>query len=458
MIVGGQDAWRLTDLLKARDVPVIVSPVNALPLRRWEGYDTAYANPGKLQAAGVRFCIANDGSDFEAAHDRNLPYQAAQAAAHGLPRDEALKAVTLYPAQILGVGDRLGSLEVGKDATLIVTSGDPLEIMTQVEAAYIDGRPVDLSNRRRGCYEKYKQQVRALSSRTGRLDPDGSKKRRQTIRGDALAEPSANQPASMSNSLSDSISTLNKLIETCKDGQEGFRLAAEAVTDDEDLKGFLFSCSLQRSKFAGELQNEVIALGEPGPSETSTTVAALHRGWINLKTALTGNDNHAILAECERGEDSAVAEYRKAANSNLSDTLKEIVQRQFQEVLATHNSVRGLRDELAAQKPPTRSVGQVASDFRLQHSGQEPRHRQQRGGNVDRRDAFHGGLRARKSLPRDPDGARRRASVSGCSCACSSVQAASTSRFRSRAPCRKRAIMITRRRCCRSSGRSRSSS
>ena len=157
VIVGGQDAWRVTDLLKAHDVPVIVSPVNALPLRRWEGYDTAYANPGKLQAAGVRFCIANDGSDFEAAHERNLPYQAAQAAAHGLPRDEALRAVTLYPAQILGVADRLGSLEVGKDATLIVTTGDPLEITTQVEAAYIDGRPVDLSNRQTRLYDKYKR-------------------------------------------------------------------------------------------------------------------------------------------------------------------------------------------------------------------------------------------------------------------------------------------------------------
>lgn len=157
VIVGGQDAWRVTDILKQFDVPVIVSPVNALPLRRWEGYDTAYANAGKLQAAGVRFCIATDGSSFEAAHERNLPYQAAQAAAHGLPRAEALKAVTLYPAQILGVGDRLGSLDVGKDATLIVTTGDPLEIMTQVEMAYIDGRPVDLSNRQTRLFEKYKR-------------------------------------------------------------------------------------------------------------------------------------------------------------------------------------------------------------------------------------------------------------------------------------------------------------
>lgn len=157
VIVGGLDAWRVTGLLKKNDVPVIVSAVNSLPLRRDDPYDAAYANAGKLQAAGVRFCIANEGTDFDAAHDRNLPYQAAQAAAHGLPRDEALKAVTLYPAQILGAADRLGSLEVGKEATLFVTDGDPLEIMTHVEAAYIAGRPVDLSNRQTRLYDKYRQ-------------------------------------------------------------------------------------------------------------------------------------------------------------------------------------------------------------------------------------------------------------------------------------------------------------
>ena len=166
----------------------------------------------------------------------------------------------------------------------------------------------------------------------------------------------------MSNSLTDTISTLNKLIETCLDGQEGFRLAAEAITDDEDLKGFLFSASLQRSKFAGELQNEVIGLGEPDPTHTNSVTAKVHRGWINIKTALTGSNNHMILAECEKGEDSAVAAYRTALNSEMSATLSEIVSRQFQEVLATHNSVKGLRDQLAAQKLPARSAGQVYGD------------------------------------------------------------------------------------------------
>ena len=173
----------------------------------------------------------------------------------------------------------------------------------------------------------------------------------------------------MSNSLSDTISTLNKLIETCKNGQEGFRLAAESITDDEDLKGFLFSCSLQRSKFAGELQNEVIGLGEPDPSDAGTVKATLHRGWINLKSVLTTQNNHSILAECERGEDSAVSDYRKAIESNLSSPLSEVVNRQFQEILATHNSVRGLRDQLASQKSSTRNAGQVVGD--LQSSFQE---------------------------------------------------------------------------------------
>ena len=174
----------------------------------------------------------------------------------------------------------------------------------------------------------------------------------------------------MSNSLSDTLSTLNTLIETCKEGQEGFRLAAEAITNDEDLKGFLFSCSLQRSKFAGELQNQAIELGEANPEQHSTAISALHRGWIQLKTVLTGDDNHAILAECERGEDSAVAEYRKAVNaSHLPADLMEIVRTQFQEVLATHNSVRGLRNQLAAQKTPGRSVDKVASDFQSSLQG-----------------------------------------------------------------------------------------
>ena len=141
------------------------------------------------------------------------------------------------------------------------------------------------------------------------------------------------------------ISTLNSLIETLKDGQEGFRQAAEAVKDSQ-LKSLFSEYSLQRAKFAGELQNQVVQLGESEPEKTSSTAGAMHRAWINIKSAVTSADDHAILAECERGEDSAVAEYKKAMedDSRLSAPLREIVSRQYQDVKAAHDHVKALRD------------------------------------------------------------------------------------------------------------------
>jgi imidazolonepropionase-like amidohydrolase len=103
-------------------------------------------------------------SGEEAGHERSLPYVAAMAAAYGLPKEEAFKAVSLYPARIFGFDDRVGSLEVGKDATLIVTSGDPLEIMTQVEMEFIQGRKVDLTSRHTMLYEKYKEKYRRMKN------------------------------------------------------------------------------------------------------------------------------------------------------------------------------------------------------------------------------------------------------------------------------------------------------
>jgi imidazolonepropionase-like amidohydrolase len=163
-VVGGIEAWKVADLLKANDVAVIVSPVLTLPLHREDPFDATYANPGKLFAAGVRFCIANDGADAElsAMSDRNLPYQAGKAAAYGLPPAEALKAITLYPAQLLGVGAELGSIEIGKRATILVTDGDPIEVPTKVEQAYIDGARIDLSNRHTRLYEKYQKRYEQL--------------------------------------------------------------------------------------------------------------------------------------------------------------------------------------------------------------------------------------------------------------------------------------------------------
>jgi len=108
----------------------------------------------------VTFCISNGTAYYFTALVKNLPYDAAMAAAFGLPPEEALKSVTLYPARILGIEDRLGSLEVGKDATLIVTDGDPLEIRTRVLSAWIHGEPVDLTSRHTRLYDRYRNRPR----------------------------------------------------------------------------------------------------------------------------------------------------------------------------------------------------------------------------------------------------------------------------------------------------------
>ena len=149
--------------------------------------------------------------------------------------------------------------------------------------------------------------------------------------------------------MSTTTSTLNDLIETLKDGQDGFRTASEAVRAS-NLKTVFNEYSLQRSKFAGELQALAHSVGEKDPESTGSVAAAMHRGWINLKSAVTSQDDHAILAECERGEDSAVAEYRKALESEgLPGNVVQTIQTQFTAVQAAHDRVRDLRDSLASK-------------------------------------------------------------------------------------------------------------
>lgn len=167
VIVGGLDAWRVAEELKAAKVPVIVGGTQRLPLRRDDDYEAPYANPARLHAAGVTFCIAGGQSGAsEVGNERNVPYYAARAAAHGLPRDVALRSVTLGAAEVLGVEAELGSLDIGKRATLIVTDGDPLEIPTQVERAFIDGAQVDLRSKHTQLYEKYRERLRRLQPGT----------------------------------------------------------------------------------------------------------------------------------------------------------------------------------------------------------------------------------------------------------------------------------------------------
>jgi imidazolonepropionase-like amidohydrolase len=165
VIVGGYDAAECVPLLKKLGAPVIIGGVHRTPQRRHDAYDSAFTLPERLRAAGVPFCIAGvmgGSSGSSSSNARNLPDHAGTAVAYGLPSDEALKAITLYPAQILGVADRLGSIEPEKDATLIVANGDILEIPTQVTAVYIRGAATSLMDRHKRLWEKYKEKYRRL--------------------------------------------------------------------------------------------------------------------------------------------------------------------------------------------------------------------------------------------------------------------------------------------------------
>jgi imidazolonepropionase-like amidohydrolase len=152
ILVGAQDVKPLVPELKRRNIPVILGPILELPPREDDPYDLLFANAAALHEAGIKFAIRSN-DDHNA---RNLPYHAAFCAAFGLPKDEALKAITIYPAQILGVDDRIGSLETGKIANIIVTDGDPLEIVTNVKRVFIGGEDITLQTRHTQLYEKFK--------------------------------------------------------------------------------------------------------------------------------------------------------------------------------------------------------------------------------------------------------------------------------------------------------------
>ena len=153
IILGGNDASKVASLLKEKNVPVILTGIFSLPSREDDAYDSLYENAAKLQQAGVRFCISTGDAGPEV---RNLAQYAGMAAAFGLSKADAVKAVTLYPAQILNVADRLGSIEVGKMANLVVTDGDLLEIRTRIRYLLIDGRPVVLNSRHTELNDAFK--------------------------------------------------------------------------------------------------------------------------------------------------------------------------------------------------------------------------------------------------------------------------------------------------------------
>src|SRR5215467_13987573 len=144
IIMGGEQAPAVAAFLKQHNVPVIVTAVMHLPSREDDPYDVNYSIPAKLAAAGVTFAISTGDRGSEV---RTLPYNAGMAAANGLSKADALKSVTLWPAQIFGVGDRMGSIEVGKMANIVVTTGDMLEAKTDTKYLFIDGRNVPLDTK-----------------------------------------------------------------------------------------------------------------------------------------------------------------------------------------------------------------------------------------------------------------------------------------------------------------------
>ena len=138
------------------------------------------------------------------------------------------------------------------------------------------------------------------------------------------------------------VSTLNGLIETCKNGQEGFTQAADGV-DDGNLQTLFREYAFRRSQYVGELQSLVQTLGGD-PEDSGSVAGAMHRGWINIKSAVMGGDSEAVLNECERGEDVAKEAYKNALEMKLPDYIREVVENQYQGVMAAHDNIKALRN------------------------------------------------------------------------------------------------------------------
>jgi imidazolonepropionase-like amidohydrolase len=162
VLVGGRDAGYIAEYLAEKQVPILLSTVLSRPGRAWEPVDHFHTLPARLHEAGVRFGIVGGSS---APYANRLPYEAGVAIGNGLPELEAVRALTLYPAQFLGIDDRVGSLEVGKDATLLITTGNPLEYATTIDQAFIQGRDIDLMDAHRQFFEKYSEKIRQMLGR-----------------------------------------------------------------------------------------------------------------------------------------------------------------------------------------------------------------------------------------------------------------------------------------------------
>jgi imidazolonepropionase-like amidohydrolase len=157
ILAGGTEAWKVKDVLRSKDVAVILRPTLDEPSEEDDPYDRLLTQPAELSAAGVKIAFGS----FDNSFARRLGQQAANAVAHGLKYEEALKAVTIYPAEIFGLDGELGTVETGKVANLIVTNGDPLEITTEVQYLLINGQLTSTDNKHKDLYEKYRNRPKA---------------------------------------------------------------------------------------------------------------------------------------------------------------------------------------------------------------------------------------------------------------------------------------------------------
>ena len=160
IIVGGSDSWRLTDLLVKNNIPVVIDQVEKIPTRRFEPIHLPYKLPFMLKQAGVQFCLNTIIGYPHDGNIRNLPNEAMRAAAYGLDKSEALRSITLSTAEILGVDDMIGSLDIGKDATFFISETPPMEMNPKILMAFIQGKEVDLNNHQKMLYKKYQEKYR----------------------------------------------------------------------------------------------------------------------------------------------------------------------------------------------------------------------------------------------------------------------------------------------------------
>ena len=166
VIVGGRDAWMIPEILVQNNIPIILLGVQVTPRRRFEPVHTPYKVPAMLQESGVHFCISLDPGYPMDGHVRTLPDEAMRSVAWGLSKDQALRSITLSAAEILGIDDKVGSLEPGKDATFFIADDEPLTQYNNPIKAYIKGRELDLSDRQKNLWKKYKEKYRRLGKLT----------------------------------------------------------------------------------------------------------------------------------------------------------------------------------------------------------------------------------------------------------------------------------------------------